>query len=135
MANLIYPKAKEAFLSGSIDLSSDTIKCILIDTDDYTYNAADDYLNDVPAGARVGTAQTLASKTVTNGVFDAADVTFSTVTGDQSEAVLIYKDTGVEATSNLIALLDTAQNGLPITPNGGDIDVAWDSGASKIFAL
>lgn len=135
MANLIYPKAKEAFLSGSIDLSSDTIKCILIDTDDYTYNAADDYLNDVPAGARVGTAQTLASKTVTNGVFDAADVTFSTVTGDQSEAVLIYKDTGVEATSNLIALLDTAQSGLPITPNGGDIDVAWDSGASKIFAL
>lgn len=135
MANLIYPKAKEAFLSGSINLSSDTIKCQLIDTNDYTYAATDDYLADVAAAARVGTAVTLASKTVTDGVFDAADITFSTVTGDVSEALLIYKDSGSEASSNLIALLDTAQSGLPVTPNGGDIDVTWDNGASKIFAL
>lgn len=135
MANLIYPKAKEAFLSGSINLSSDTIKCQLIDTNDYTYAATDDYLADVAAAARVGTAVTLSSKTVTDGVFDAADITFSTVTGDVSEALLIYKDSGSEASSNLIALLDTAQSGLPVTPNGGDIDVTWDNGASKIFAL
>lgn len=135
MANLIYPKAKEAFLSGSINLSSDTIKCQLIDTNDYTYSSTDDYLADVAAAARVGTAVTLASKTVTDGVFDAADITFSTVTGDVSEALLIYKDSGSEASSNLIALLDTAQSGLPVTPNGGDIDVTWDNGASKIFAL
>jgi len=34
----------------------------------------------------------------------------------------------------LIAFIDTATN-LPVTPNGGDIIVAWDNGANKIFKL
>ena len=33
--------------------------------------------------------------------------------------IVIYKDTGTEATSPLLAMIDTA-TGLPITPNGGD---------------
>ena len=47
---------------------------------------------------------------------------------------MIYRDTGTEATSPLIAYIDTA-TGLPITPNGGDIIVVWDDGANKIFRL
>ena len=35
------------------------------------------------------------------------------------EAIVIYVDTGTEATSPLVAFIDTA-TGLPITPNGGD---------------
>lgn len=94
----------------------------------------DDNLDDIPSGARVATSGNLASKTVTNGVADAADVTWSAVSGDPSELVVIYKDTGVESTSRLIAYIDTA-TGLPVTPNGGDITVAWDNGANKIFML
>lgn len=93
-----------------------------------------EFLSDVPAGARVATSGNLASKTATDGVADAADVTFSAVTGDQSEALVIYKDTGVAGTSPLIAYIDAA-TGLPVTPNGGDITVQWDSGANKIFRL
>ena len=48
--------------------------------------------------------------------------------------LVIYRDTGVEGTSALIAYIDAA-TGLPITPNGGDIIVAWDNGANKIFKL
>ena len=96
--------------------------------------ATHEYLSDVPAGARVGAAQTLASKTSTSGVADAGDVTFNTVSGASVEALIIYKDTGVEATSPLIAYIDTA-TGLPITPNGGNINVVWDNGTSKIFKL
>lgn len=133
MASAVYPKAKEAFISGSIDLTTDDIRAILIDTADYTYSTAHDFLDDVAAGARVATSSALGSKTVTNGVFDAADVTFSTVTGDQSEAIIVYKHTGTEGTSNLIAYIDSASSGLPVTPNGGDITVAWN--ASGIFTL
>ena len=128
MASAIYPKFKEALLSGSIDLTSDTIKCILVDTADYTYNAAHDNYDDVPAAARVGTAQTLGSKTVTNGTFDAADATFTSVTGDPTEAVVIYKEGGTEATSPLIAYVEGA-----VTPNGGNIAVQWAAGG--IFSL
>ena len=134
MASVVYPKAKEAFISGDIDLTTDDIRVICTDVADYTYDAAHDFLDDVAAGARVGTSTALASKTVTDGVFDAADITITSVSGDQFEALIIYKHTGVESTSNLIAYIDSG-TGLPFTPSGGDITITWDSGASRIFAL
>lgn len=135
MANALYDKGREGFLDGSIDWDTDTIKCVLVDAADYTVNlSTHDFLDDVPVGARVGTPQTLGSKTVTAGVADAADVTFTSVTGDPSEAIIIWKDTGVESTSRLIAYIDTA-TGLPVTPNGGNITITWDNGANKIFKL
>ncbi|MEQ4489668.1 MAG: hypothetical protein AAC990_04815 [Dehalococcoides mccartyi] len=134
MANALYAKAKQAFLSKQIDLLNDTIKATLVDSADYTLDIANhDFIDDVPAGARVATV-TLSGKSVTGGVFDAADATFSSVTGDQCEYIIIWQDTGTESTSRLIAIIDTA-TGLPITPNGADINIVWDNGANKIFAL
>ncbi len=130
MSSALYPKFKELLLGGDIDLVTDTIKCILVDTADYTYSSAHDFYDDITAAARVGTAQTLANKTITGGVFDADDAVFTSVTGDATEAVVIYKDTGTESTSPLIAYIEGS-----ITPNGGNITAQWDSGASKIFAL
>ncbi len=135
MSNALYDKGREGFLDGSIDWDTDNIKCVLVDSADYARDlAAHDFLDDVPAGARVATSGNLASKTVAAGVADAADVTLSSVTGDPSEYIIIYKDTGDPATSRLIACIDTA-TGLPVTPNGGDIIIQWDSGANKIFKL
>lgn len=135
MANALYELGREAFLGGDIAFDTDNIKTALLDLTDYTPNlTTDQFLSIVPAGARVAVSGNLASKTITFGVADAADVTFSAVTGDQSEYILVYQDTGLEATSRLIALVDTA-TGLPVTPNGGDITVQWDNGADKIFKL
>lgn len=135
MANAVYGKARELFLNGDLDWASDNIKAVLVDTAAYAVSIdADDFLADIPEGDRIATSGNLASKTSTLGVADAADVTFSTVTGDVSEAIVIYKDTGDAATSPLIAYIDTA-TGLPITPNGGDITIRWDNGANKIFKL
>lgn len=137
MANVLYPLFKQGLLSPGLDLSTLTLKAVLVDTGAYTYSAGHQFLSSVPSGARAGTPQTLASKTVALGVFDAADVTFPSVpagtsTGAGIEAAVIYVDTGTEATSRLIAYIDTA-TGLPVTPNGGNITVTWD--ATGIFAL
>lgn len=132
MASALYPSFKELLLGGDIDLVTDNIKVALIDTNDVAFSSAHDFLNDVSA-AVVATSGNLASKTITAGVFDAADITFSGVTGDQSEALIIYKDTGSAATSPLICFIDTASAGLPVTPNSGDINVVWH--ATGIFAL
>jgi len=135
MANAVYGKGREKFLNGDIDWANDDIKAVLVDTAAYAVSIdADEYLSSIPAGDRIATSGNLASKTSTLGVADAADITFSTVTGDVSEAIVLYKDTGDAATSPLIAYIDTA-TGLPITPNGGDITITWDSGANKIFKL
>ncbi len=135
MANAVYPKYKEALLTAgtNVDIDDGTVKCVLVDLADYTYNAAHDFLDDVPSGARIGTPQTIANTTVTNGLFDGDNVTFSAVTGDPCEAIVIYIDTGSESTSRLVAYFDTSVTGLPVTPNGGDITITWN--ASGIFQL
>lgn len=147
MANALYDKARQSFLSQSpaLDWDTDTIKVFLLDAASYTPDlATHQYLSDVPAAARKGNsggttradAPTLTGKTVTAGVADAADVTITAVpAGAALEYILIFKDDGVaDASSPLIALIDTA-TGLPVTPNGGDITIQWDEGANKIFKL
>ena len=132
MANALYPSFKVLLLTGAIDLSSQLIKAALVDTGTYTYSAAHDFFDDVTGV--VGTPQTLGSKTTTSGVFDAANSTFTAVTGNSVEAIIIYYDSTVAATSSLIAYIDTG-TGLPVTPNGGDITITWDNGGNGIFAL
>ncbi|MFD9306119.1 hypothetical protein ACFWCB_26280 [Streptomyces sp. NPDC060048] len=129
MASALYPSFKALLLGGDIDLAADDIRAVLIDTADYTYSAAHDFLDDVAAGARVAVSPALASKTITAGVFDAADTTFTAATGDSVEAVVLYKHTGADATSSLIAYID----GISVIPNGGNITAQWN--ASGIFAL
>ena len=133
MANALYPKAKEAFLNGSINMIANTITIALIDTGVYTYSTSHQYRSDISNSAVISSSA-LANKTITNGVFDADDALFSSVTGANCEALIIFSDSGVQGTSRLIAYIDSA-TGLPILPNGGDITVAFSSGSSRIFAL
>lgn len=134
MANALYDFARESFLAGDIDWINDDIIIVLCSTT-YTPDIGNDqYYSDIPAGARVAVSSPLSSKTVANGVADAADVTFPTVSGDQINYIVFVKDTGVEATSTLIALFDNATN-LPYTPNGNNIELRFDNGMSRIFFL
>jgi hypothetical protein len=133
MANALYLKAKEAFLNADIDMATDTITIALIDTGNYTFNSGHQFRSDVSNDAIISSAN-LSNKTVANGVFDADDATFTSVTGANCEALIIFQNTGFQANSRLIAFIDSA-TGLPILPNGGDITVAFSSGSNRIFAL
>jgi hypothetical protein len=132
MASVIYPAAKEQFLQGGIDLSSSTIRAVLIDTGTYTYSAAHDAYDDL--SGIVGTeSDAIGNKTFTAGVFDGDNITFSSVTGNTAEAIVVFVDSGTASTDLLLAYIDSASAGLPATPNGGDITVTWNG--SGIFAL
>lgn len=136
MANLLYPKWKESLLDEAATnkgLNSTNVKAVLVDLADYTYSSAHQFLSDVAAPGRVATSANLGTKTITNGTFDAADFSFTAVTGDPSEALILYVDTGVAGTSRLVAFFDTGVTGLPVTPNGGDINVTVN--ASGFFTL
>lgn len=140
MANAIYPKWKAALLQNLADSDLDGsgttgVYAALYDVGaGGAYDAADEFYTDLSAGI-VGTPVEIgATKSYTNGVFDGADVTFTAVTGAQCEAVVIYRrNAGANTTWRLVAYLDTNITNLPVTPNGGDITVAWN--ASGIFAL
>ncbi len=135
MANALFDKARQRFLEGQFNWLTDTIKAVLVDTGTYTPNlSAHEFLSDIGTGARISTSGAFTGKATTGGAADANDITFTTVTGASIEAIVLYRDTGVDSTSPLIAFIDTA-TGLPITPNGGDIIVTWDNGPNRIFKL
>lgn len=137
MANALYPKWKEALIQNSADSDMDGsgttgVYAVLVDTGTYTYNSAHQYYSDL--SGIVDTEVELGTKTYTNGTFDAADTTFTTVTGATVEAIVLFrKNAGANTTWRLIAYLDSGFTGLPVTPNGGDITVQWN--ASGIFTL
>jgi hypothetical protein len=139
VANALYDKARNGFLKGDISWKSggDTFRAYLVDIQGgtgYTVDlAADEFLDDIPADALVSYIA-LAPADPTAGVADAPDVTFLAVTGAVCEAIVIVKWVSEAADSPLIAYIDSA-TGLPVTPNGGDIQVVWDAGANKIFKL
>ena len=138
MANTLYDYCRQRFLEAQINWMTDTIKVILVSTSAYTpQTAVHQYLADIPVSARIAGPVTLTAKATTGGAADAADCTFTSVSGATINAIVIYKDTGTEATSPLIAYIDTA-TGLPITPNGGDIAprsvIAANNGAFQVAA-
>lgn len=76
-----------------------------------------------------------------NGACKAKSVTFTNVaasSGNSATGILIYtKNSGTppSLTSSFpVAWIESA-TGLPITPNGGNIIVSWDTGVNKIFRL
>ena len=132
MANTLYSKGRERFATAALDWTAGTISAVLVDTGTYTFSAAHEYYSSI-SGVIAGPVD-LASLTATDGACDAADVTFTAVSGTSIEAIILFKNTGVDSTSPLIAYIDTA-TGLPITPNGGDIITVWDNGTNRIFRL
>lgn len=131
MANTLYDYCRQRFLEAQINWMTDTVKVILVSTSAYTpQTAVHQYLADIPVSARIAGPVTLTAKATTGGAADAADCTFTSVSGATINAIVIYKDTGTEATSPLIAYIDTA-TGLPITPNGGDITPRSYEAANK----
>jgi hypothetical protein len=135
VANTVFKLGVQALISGGINLSTDTIKVALVRG--YTPNATThQFLSDVTGGGGgtiVATSVALSTVSVALGVFSAANVTFTSVAAGAAAAYLVlYKDTGVAGTSPLIAWIDTA-TGLPVTPDGGNIQITWDTGANKII--
>lgn len=218
MSNKLFDPGREGFLDGTIDWDTAVIKAALVRS--YTFNAAHKFVSDVTGagGSLVATSGALASKTVTDGVADAADVTFTSVAaGAAITGILIFQSSAVTGgadvaagSQRVIAFLDGKQlvtvaavtatsgttltvdailaniasgatltrvsgtgpatittsasasagarsltvsalsgasvvndvyevaisgSGLPITPDGNNIVVTWDSGANKIFKL
>jgi hypothetical protein len=136
MANFIYKKAKESFLKGEINLYSNTIK-VLILNNSYTPNVnTHQFVSDISSSCIEDRSSGLSNKTVTDGIFDADDITISNYSGNSFNAVALYSDSGSDATSRLIAYLDTS-TGLPFSSANvqAPVTIVWNNDSTKIIAL
>jgi hypothetical protein len=142
MANALFNPGREGFLAGEIDYDTAVIAVYLVRG--YTFDATDKFVSEVTAagGTLVAGPVTLTGKSITDGIADAADATFTAVAAGAACNMLVIAQrsavTGgadvADSAKRLIACIDTA-TGLPVTPNGGDIQVVWDNGTNKIFKL
>lgn len=135
MASALYNSYKEDLLDSSApNLSSDTIRAIFVESG-YSFNAAHDFFDDLTntqgdGGTARANGEALGSKTITNGTFDAADTVFASVTGTNINAIVLYQDTGSDATSDLIAYIDGIGT---LSPSAAQITIQWD--AAGIFSF
>lgn len=133
MADVIYNVFKLNIMNGGIDLDTNTIYVMLV-TSAYTPNQDThldraDVTNEVSGTGYTSGGAEITSKTVTQddtdneGVFDGADVTWSTATITARGAV-IYKSTGVAANDTLICYLDF---GSDQSSSAADFIIAWNA--------
>jgi hypothetical protein len=93
-----------------------------------------DNLDDFDA-AQIDSEVFLANKSVTFGVANCNPVVFGAVPGgDTARALLVFQATGTPSSSRTIAVYGNV-TGFPMATNGGDITIAIDSGANKLFKL
>jgi len=134
MPNALYNSGKQAMLQAQVNFMADNIRVALVNTSYSVALSGHANLTDI-APFVVGSAQLLVNKSVTNGVFDADDVTYSALAaGLNLRAAVIYRDTGTPGTSTLLAYIDQI-TGFPLATNGGDVTIQWDNGPFRIFSL
>ena len=145
MASLLTNKGLYMILSGDVDLRDDTIKVMLLSSAYATPLATVNFVSDVVANELTGTGyvagfggsgrRTLATKTLTeddtNGVaiFDAADLTWTTITAGTAKHAAIIKEITSDADSPVLGFISfTAQ-----VTAGGNLLIAWS--ANGIFRI
>lgn len=140
MAAKWYNKALTAMMKKQFDFSADTFKVMLV-TSSYTFNVEDQYVSSANSAELSGTGYTggfggsgrkaITTPTVINDTtnhittFDGDNIVESTINAGIAAAAIIIKEVTDDAHSLLIAYIDSG--GFPITTNGGDLDINWNS--------
>lgn len=123
----IYPSGLAAIANGGIDLDTSDIRVLPVQSG-YTYDGADDNLDDILGGERAGSAVALSGKSIitpgspaNSRALDAADTSLGTI-ANAGNALVLYLHTGTESTSTLLAYID----GISWTA-GQSVTVQWSA--------
>ena len=76
MANVLFNPGREGFLDGTIDWDTGDQRVMLVKSA-YSFVASHKFLSDITAGNDNGRSAALGTKTVVDGVADAADTTLT----------------------------------------------------------
>ena len=128
MANAFYPQFKDSLMRAEQTLTGHAIQCFLIDSTYYAYLPGHYHVGEISPSARIANVQ-LSGQTLYYGTFDTADFTWQSIAGPQCEAIILWN----ASTTWLISFYDTGIVGMPVTPNGGNINVVVS--ASGWFTL
>lgn len=128
MASQLYPNGAAHILGQAtkVDLVADTIKILFYSG---AYSGAHEFVSDLTGASIIARSGALSGKTVAAGVFDANDISIASVSGAAFTHVILYKDTGADASSPLVAIFDIST----FTPNGDNVNVVFN--VSGLFSI
>lgn len=121
MRSQLYPYARELFATAQLDWRAGVVRALFLPSS-YVPDFTDQFLSDIFEGVRIAISEEIQSRTATNGICTGTAAKFPLLIDNRavSQAV-IFKDTGVESTSVLIAYLgDEDLVNEPFTPIGFD---------------
>lgn len=130
MASRLYNQGALKLLDRTVDYASDNIAVLLVDNNysfdishEFVSNISGEAVNDTGSGyARVALeGKDISLNASANAVvFDSNDVSYTAISTTNTLAgAVLYKDTGSDATSDLVAFIDFAD----LTTNGSDVDL------------
>ena len=134
MAAVVPNATKKAILDGEIDFGGDTFKVMLLTSSHSSNVDVQAFIDDISSNEISGTGYTaggasLASSSTSQdnagneGVWDAADSTWSSATFT-ARFYAVYKDTGTPGTSRIIFIEDM---GSDQSPSAGDFTIQWNT--------
>lgn len=134
MASVVYNSFKRDIMNGSIDLDTDTIKVMLVtssyaaDIDAHTKRS--NITNEVSGtgysagGVALGSLAVTVDNTDDEGVFDAADTTWTSSTITARGAVLYKSRGGASSADELICYIDFGADKIS---DAGDFVIQWNT--------
>ena len=140
MANALFDSGRQGFLTASHGWLAGSVPGTWVPYIFGSFNVnlnTNTFLSDVPNTVWRARGTYLTTKGVAAGVASAANTLVAAV-GSSGSATAVWiglvNETNASNTSLLGAYIDTA-TGLPFLPNGGDVQINWDTGANMIFKL
>lgn len=131
--NQIYTPTRQKFLRGQIDWNVSDMYVCLVDNQ-YTFDTNHEFLDSIPAPSRIATAD-IPNETSVNGFAQGGSAQFIGLSSPSTiMAVVIFRNTGDPATSELVAFYDDVV-GIPFTPVGLDYFVSQDLTFGGFFRL
>lgn len=136
MRSQLYPYARELFATAQLDWRAGVVRGLFLPSA-YVPNFENRFLSDIFEGSRIAISEEILGRTATNGICSGQAAKFPFLFDNRlvSQAVL-FRDTGVESTSTLIAFLgDEDLVNEPFQPIGFDYYIYPNVAEGGFFRL
>lgn len=125
VTDLVYANARDDFAEARISWAASVVKCALIGPG-YAPLLTHKFMTDIPVASILARSANLTSLANSNGVCSGVIPTFnSLLLVDQVIGMLLYLDTGVDATSQLV-YFSSKGVGFPFFAQGFDYFIGFD---------
>lgn len=136
MANFVYGKAKQALLNGQINVASNSLKILLVNSSYVPSANSDEYVSNINSTYIKNRSEVIQNVTNTLGTLNADDAMVTVHDGSAFNAIVLYQNGTSDSNSRLIAYVDTS-TGLPFAGVNFSLPVTivWSNDLSKILSL